>query len=90
MIKPIYVNLTVFRLTAFDLCSAVSRSEKEIIVTRYELPLFKVVRCDRADRVSYGLTYMRNYNAQFIQALSELGTVNLSRREKPLVTCIKL
>ena len=83
---PEYIKLTLFRLGAFDLCSAVNRGEKELIVTRYEEPLFRVVKCDRSDRVSYGLTYMRNYNTNFIQALSEHKKLNLSHRGQALVT----
>jgi hypothetical protein len=90
MIEPTYEKLTIFRFNAYELCTAVSRGEKELIVTRYDQPLFRVIKCDRADRVSYGLTYMRNYNTQFIQALSEHEKLNLSHRDQALVTCIKL
>jgi prevent-host-death family protein len=84
------IPLEELRLRLAALCSEVNKGKKELVVTRYGEPLFKVVKYDNKADVVVGLTYMRDHTREFIKALEDHKTVGLSKREVPLVNCVLL
>jgi hypothetical protein len=84
------IPLTEFRLKIAALCGEVHQGKKELIITRFSKPLFKVVKLNDYDKTEavFGITYVRDNSTKFLSHLRQHKTVVLSERGNPLARCV--